>query len=634
MAIELEVKLKDGVSVPAGSAAHQVDVLTRSLKSMQTAMIKAQALGDDKRFNRLGAQYQKMAEQVQSLGGKIPSAADATKKMGAASKFASSEVGQLVQGLTGVNLAAMGTAAVAAAAVAALAAIGAAFAALSKKAYETAANQNLFVAQLNAMGGASVKGDQVVAMLRRMAQVLPFTTKEMGAWAQEMMQAGVRDIPRLQQATKAIAASTAMVGEQGGAAMRSFVIDLNSAARNIAGMSDLGGRLEKMGLTVQEVAKAAGINARSFRDAKSALDFYASHPRKLQELGAVIQDLAIKKGIPSMKALGATVGKIMEKMGDSIAQLFMRIGATKGFQEFSVELQRIALMFGLMTASGKTAENGLVNFFDVVFKMGAKALTLLQVGLLDLQITWLRFRIAIAPTVKDLQKIQQRIEEMSPPVDVFVMALRGLAAVLALVGAGLVVMFAPLALGSALVAGLVGLIAVAIGAIATGLADLGGFIKWIAKLGEELWEGTKRLGGLVIDGIIIGLKGGVALLKKAINEVTSLLPKSIADTLEIKSPSRVMMRLGLALPQGLEQGIEKGAPDAAGAAARMAMGAAGGGAVGVAAVAREGRGGGVVVNLAPGAIQVAGGNGESQTTLVEEAIVAMFERIALTQGVA
>jgi hypothetical protein len=95
-----------------------------------------------------------------------------------------------------------------------------------------------------------------------------------------------------------------------------------------------------------------------------------------------------------------------------------------------------------------------------------------------------------------------------------------------------------------------------------------------------------------------------------------------------------MMRLGLALPQGLEQGIEQGSPDAVGATARMAMGVAGGGAVGVSAVASSGRGGGVVVNLAPGSIQVTGAAGESETSLVEEAIVSMFERIALTQGVA
>ena len=43
MALEFEIKLSDGVSSAAGSAAHQVDVLTKQMRGLQAAMIKANA---------------------------------------------------------------------------------------------------------------------------------------------------------------------------------------------------------------------------------------------------------------------------------------------------------------------------------------------------------------------------------------------------------------------------------------------------------------------------------------------------------------------------------------------------------------------------------------------------------------
>ena len=603
MAIELEVKLKDGVSVPAGSAAHQVDVLTRSLRAMQSQMVKAQALGDDKRFNRLATEYKKLKERADDLQKSMPKPT-LFSRLGDAVK--SVKVDDVVKGFSGMSLASLGVAGAIAAITAAAVGAAVAFAKLTRYAYDAAAGHNVLLAQLNALGGGAVQGEKVVDMARKLATVLPLTTKEIAGMAKEMMQAGIRDLPRLEQATKAIAASTAMVGDEGGKAMQSLVVDLHAAAQSASGISDLSGRLSKLGLTVEEVAKASGLSTKSYLASKMALDGIASTAPGAQKLGAVIQDLAIRKGIPAMQALGATVSKITEKLADNIAQLFVRIGETKGFKSFAIELQRFAQLFGLMDASGKSAESGLVSAFDKIFAVASKVMKGITIAILDLQIAINDVRIVVRKYQDDWNMLTNKAGESIVTWETVKTTLKGIAAIIGLLAVS--------------VGGLVLTIMGPFIAIATGLAYLAGRM---VEMGER-----------IVNGIVEGIKKGQGALKATWNSMISELPSWAAKTLEVRSPSRVMMRLGLALPQGLEQGIEAGTPDAAGAAARMAMGAAGGGAIGVAAVAREGRGGGVVVNLAPGAIQVAGGNGESQTTLVEEAIVSMFERIALTQGVA
>lgn len=614
MAIELEVKLKDGVSAPAGSAAHQVDVLTRQLRSLQSQMIKANALNDDKSFNRAAASYRKISDQIQALGGQQSKTTETMKKATSAAKDSSGALSDLVQSLTGVSASTMSAAGAATMAVAAYGALVVGFAKVTQHAYEAAAAHGVLLARLNAMGGGAVKGEEVVEMMRRMGRVLPQTQKEMEPFVETMMRAGVRDLPRLEQGLKASAAAAALVGDSGGKTMSDFVGSLNDAARMRAGMGDLTGKLGAMGLTVEETAKAAGIASKDYRVMKIQLDAIAKTPAGLQKLGAVVQDLAIRKGRDSLKAMGATWESVTKKISEGATRLFTDVQKTEGFKSFAIELQRLAQLLGLIDDSSKGTKAGVASMFDAIFKIGTKAIEGIHLLILDLQIAYLEWRIALFPIQKLYEDFSKSIEERTPTWVTFTNVAKGLSLVFAGIAVSMGLMIAPLlAITTALVA-----------AFTTALAALG-------LLADKFYE----VGKAIIGGLARGIKSGYDLVTSYVGGLSKKVTDTATNKLEIKSPSKVFARIGMNVTRGFGQGIDQGTPEVAGATAKMAMSAAGGGSVGVATGAPAAGKSGVTVNLAPGSIQISGaGSAHEALALVEESIVSLFERVALTQGVA
>ena len=81
----------------------------------------------------------------------------------------------------------------------------------------------------------------------------------------------------------------------------------------------------------------------------------------------------------------------------------------------------------------------------------------------------------------------------------------------------------------------------------------------IKKIGELInFDGLKRIGINIINGIVSGLKAGFDLLKKVWNAIVSFLPETIEKALQIHSPSKVMKRIGLFIMAGLVAGLVAG----------------------------------------------------------------------------
>ena len=80
MAIEFEVKLSDGVTKVAISAAQQVDVLAKQMKSLQNAIIKTNALGDSDAMSKLKEKYSLLNAEFMKLGGPSLQATAAQEK--------------------------------------------------------------------------------------------------------------------------------------------------------------------------------------------------------------------------------------------------------------------------------------------------------------------------------------------------------------------------------------------------------------------------------------------------------------------------------------------------------------------------------------------------------------------------
>ncbi|MBA1187554.1 phage tail tape measure protein [Pseudomonas entomophila] len=79
------------------------------------------------------------------------------------------------------------------------------------------------------------------------------------------------------------------------------------------------------------------------------------------------------------------------------------------------------------------------------------------------------------------------------------------------------------------------------------------------------------LGGMIVDGLVAGLLGGLDRVKAAIGNLGSGTIDWFKDKLDIHSPSRVFAELGGFTTQGLAQGLEAGAAEPLAAMNRMSQ---------------------------------------------------------------
>ena len=106
-----------------------------------------------------------------------------------------------------------------------------------------------------------------------------------------------------------------------------------------------------------------------------------------------------------------------------------------------------------------------------------------------------------------------------------------------------------------------------------------GFTMALEKLGIDVPEKFRTLGGALIDGLLGGLFDGLGKLKDGIVGVGESMTVWLKEKLGIHSPSRVFAELGGFTMQGLEQGLVGGQGGPLGAVTSMAKQLAAAGAV-------------------------------------------------------
>ena len=86
------------------------------------------------------------------------------------------------------------------------------------------------------------------------------------------------------------------------------------------------------------------------------------------------------------------------------------------------------------------------------------------------------------------------------------------------------------------------------------------FAAVLSWFGIELPQKFTGFGGMLIDGLINGIKAGFNKLKSVWSEVTNYIPSYFKQEQKIRSPSRVMAALGGHVMGGLRVGLEQGFP--------------------------------------------------------------------------
>ncbi len=611
MALEFEINLGDGVSEAAGSAAHQVSLLTKQMQGLQSAMIKANAMGDGDAFNKLASQYQKLGDHVEGLGGQLKAAEPAAHS-------ASMNMDGLGEACAAAETAIM-------AAVAALAALAVAAVAAGAAIAVAEGEQRLALeATVAAYSKSAAEGEKVLDVLGRMTDELPLSKDRIEGLAKSFMSVGIRDAPRLEKALKATAAATALLGESAGAKISGLISKIELLSEAGKDLKNLSKALKGTGLDAEDVAKQLG------KPAKELENLMKTGKITSAQLGDAIQDAMINKGANAVEVANRKLGVMWDKMKAHMFDLFEGIVDTPGYKEFIDVIKQIGMLFG---ANAEGMQKSLTGAFSKIFSITAKVLTFMIVYGLKFATVLIRIYIALFPiihwtmeAVRWFWKWYSALIQLIVTNNHFVTGLKALGVVLLFIMSPFILI---VALGLLFIAAII--------ALGVAIVWLCGLI--IDKLGEAWdymidWaESGIDAASDFIDGIVTGIKNGAKWVLDAVKNLGKSAITGFKSMLGISSPSKVMMQMGVHMGEGLETGLDTSQASVKASASKMgasaAEGVAGGG------NGRGGKSGGgsnINITVEKGAIVIGGGGEKGQVELTEEALSLLLERVAMQSG--
>lgn len=438
--------------------------------------------------------------------------------------------------------------------------------------------------------GAQGAGEAVLAATTKLASELPYTVTQVNAWAKSLMAAGLQGAA-MERGVKAIAAATAIMGTEGGAAAENLIKRFGMLAETGAKV-----KLDRRMLTAMA---QAGVSAATLAAQLGvAPEKLSSMAISADKLGDAFQRALVGKGAGALANVGLTWDSIKAKFDEGITSIFS--GLSDAVRPFMQAIKDLFSEFNKGAPSVTVAGGIMKAVLTTLFGWATKVVNALHYGFLVVEVAALKIAIALAPFVKWLIAIWSNAA-----------VLKGLKIILI----GLVAPIAAIVVFLGLVATGV---AIVVGGIVTGVSMIAAGFSWIVGQVANF-----------ISGIVEGIASGTGAVVGAVTKLASSALAAFKGALGIKSPSAVMRLQGQYMAAGTVQGLEAGTPSVRAAAAGMAGAGVAGGAQGGAA-----RGGGAMsVTFAPGSI-VIDGAGKSAIQITEEMMTLVFERLAGTQGLA
>lgn len=586
---EQTISLKDNVSGPAISAAKQMKILTASVTATQTALVKAQALGNV-------GQVKKLTKELGSLQGAM---ASLPKEAGGLQM----ELAEVTGGLSLVAEVAGGVAL----------AFGAIVLAGAALAIEASTAKMQMLAMFDALGAGAITGERVDDMLDNMRSKLGVTKDAMVPLVKQFMAMGVTSEDALQKMTTAALSAKALTGgsEAAADAFTKLSKKIQLAAETGQGLKiplkGLGS-LASMGLTVDDVAKKMGVSASELAAQLKAGSVNAG------KFGNALQDALIDKGAGPLQMMSLSVANLGGLVKEYLVDLFEDLGdSVKPF------LLQVKQLFGIFDSkanpSGKALKSGIQAFFKEVFAIATRVVPMVKHFLLDCIIFGLKAYLAIKPIVKALTDAWKQHDGMGK-----------LLAVWNLMKPALIVVGVAIGIVVAAVV-LLGVVLLGIQAVIFGVgAAIVGFSAKAMQVLVDWALGAAKAAADFVSGLVNGITSGAGAVVDAVKGLASGAKNAFKGALGISSPSKVMMELGGHVAGGVAEGMSDGASDvhaASGALAGAATGGFAGGASG---------GGGKTITINVGGLTVHAPNAKDMNDISEAAFALLMERVALTQG--
>ena len=648
MGIQFSVDMSGNVATNAKMAASALSsnaaaakILKTEMGSLEDRMVKASAIGDTKALKKLTTDLGLVKKAFGELPPTMQKAAMGESEVARGATKLSGALGEQLQKMGGAGpvisglifkLVGLGGAygAVAAVAVGAIATIVLGISALGawgmRLAIEAVEAKEKLLSLFSAMAGSRSAGAATVAMLGKLSDELGVTRESLGGAAREFAAMGITDLGALRSQVRAVTAITAVMGDEGAAAYSKLVAKTQEAI-------DTGSKFKladkqiaqwrQMGLNIGDIAKRMGLTSQALEQglAKGTVD-----AKKFQ---AALGDVAREKFGDALAAQAMQPAKQWDKLKENFTRLKEDVNVKPLLEAF----QRVVQIFSGDKASGKAMKVGLTATFNSVIASSAKMVDWLVGAFLKVEIAALKIAIWARPWLAWFDALDSKygiIDKLITGVKAFGVVLGVLAAV----------SFAPLAfLADVLTAGAVALATIVGWAEAAGEA-LGGLAA------QALTAAENFVGGLV-DGIV----GGLGRVVDAAKNLAQGALDAVTGLFDSHSPSLVMKRIGLVgVAGGLALGMTAGIPAATDAAQnvagavvqtvgeQVAQPASGGRAPSTVAASPPSSSSGSTSSssasfaFAPGSIVIQGA-GKSAEGITEELISAIFERIALEQGV-
>lgn len=594
--VSFDVGLKDDVSGPAKAASLGATTLTKAMASLQTQAIKAQALGDTTKLEKLAGQYDKFGAALAKLPKPAADGSAALKSIEEPAGGAGEALGGLEEELGPLT---GGLSVLAGVVLSVGAAVGALVFEGAKFALESSDFKNSTLVSLKALLGTEAAAEDTYGQIDGIAKRIGVSQADVAGKATELINSGVKSGAQLEATLKASYALAAV--DPAGASKLEAIIKKSAGA----GSFQLSKKqLAGTGVSYKDIAKQLGVSEAQLTSQIKAGQISAE--KGLDALNAAINgklgDLAHEKAL-------ATLPGQLGILKATATSIFSNVN-TKPFVE---GLGKIVALVDEGTPSGQAMKAALVGGFDAVFKVASSTLPVIKAFLLELVIAGLKVYIAIKPAVDHFKKLFEGGDNKNAIQAVELLA-DGIGYV-AEKTADLIVFTAYMVEGT-----IAGYQAVA-GAVSSVVDEVTAAYNAVASL----FSGSEGLGTSFVDGIVSGIENGASRVYDAAKNLANSAEDSVKSALGIASPSKVMADLGGHTADGFAAGVDAGAPAASDAMVALATppelaGPSSG----------SGGGGGVTIEVGGITIQIDGAGKSAQeiAEIVMSDIVVRLEELA------
>lgn len=399
-------------------------------------------------------------------------------------------------------------------------------------------------------GTGATGGVALIGQLDRLARQLNTTSAQLEPYAKRLLAVRM-PAQDLDGALKAITASSALMGEQGGAAAASLYEEFQKLAnmrQRVILSSDMQTRLAQAGVSAKALAKELGVT-------EDRLRFVAINAKGL---GDVMQRILLRQGAGALQAMGRSWDTISARFKEGINDAFS--GLSDIVSPFMEEVQKLASEFYKGSAGSGILSGAVRGVLEPAFKTATAAVRVLHIALLYVQIYGLKAYIALRP----LWDILGKLEVGAKASWVALYVLKGTLVVLAVIFGVLAVAVALVALPFVVlgiaIAGVVAAVQYLYGVLSGAVANIDNIKSAVLGALAGWAEGALTAAGDFVTGLVQGIAAGAGAVANAVKQLAMGALSAFTGAFGIKSPSTVMRKHGKVniAEEGLGGGIDQG----------------------------------------------------------------------------